>query len=100
EMPLETQAKLLRVLQDGAFYPVGSTKNIQVDARVICATNRNLRASIDKGEFREDLFYRVNVLPVEMPPLRKRREDIPLLVRHFIEKHRPRVNASTEGLTN
>lgn len=100
EMPMETQAKLLRVLQDGAFYPVGSTKNIQVDARVICATNRDLRASIEKSEFREDLFYRVNVLPVEMPPLRKRREDIPLLVRYFVEKHRPRVNAVTDGLTS
>ena len=99
EMPIETQAKLLRVLQDGAFYPVGSTKSIQVDARVICATNRILRKSIEDKEFREDLFYRINVLPVEMPPLRKRREDIPLLVRHFVSKHRPRVNAITEGLT-
>lgn len=99
EMPLETQAKLLRVLQDGAFYPVGSTKSIQVDARVICATNRNLQKSIEGGHFREDLFYRINVLPLEMPPLRQRREDIPLLVEHFITKHRPRVNADTEGLS-
>ncbi len=99
EMPMETQSKLLRVLQDGAFYPVGSTKSIQVDARVICATNRDLRKAIGANQFREDLFYRVNVIPIEMPPLRKRREDIPVLARHFIDKHRPRVNADTEGLT-
>jgi DNA-binding NtrC family response regulator len=99
EMPLETQAKLLRVLQDGAFYPVGSTKNIQVDARVVCATNRDLSKAIAEGHFRQDLFYRVNVLPIEMPPLRRRREDIPVLVRHFLAKHRVRINAQTEHLT-
>jgi transcriptional regulator with GAF, ATPase, and Fis domain len=99
EMPMETQSKLLRVLQDGAFYPIGSAKPIQVDARVICATNRDLRKAIVENQFREDLFYRINVIPVEMPPLRKRREDIPLLVRHFIDKHRSRVNAQTERLS-
>ena len=93
EMPIETQAKLLRALQDGTFYPLGSTKSIEVDTRIICATNRNLPDEIRNGNFREDLFYRVNVLPIEMPPLRRRREDIPKLVAFFVAKHAPRVNS-------
>lgn len=99
EMPLEAQAKLLRVLQDGRFYPVGSSKVIEVDTRFICATNRNLGECIAQRRFREDLFYRINVIPVEMPPLRQRREDIPLLVASFIAKHGPRVNARTRGFS-
>ena len=98
EMPLEAQSKLLRVLQDNRFYPVGSTKVIEVDLRVICATNRHLPEAISKGLLREDLYYRVNVLPIEMPPLRKRREDIPKLTAHFVAKHAPRVNAKTVNL--
>ncbi|GMV94706.1 MAG: sigma-54-dependent Fis family transcriptional regulator [Candidatus Hydrogenedentota bacterium] len=96
EMPLEAQAKLLRVLQGGQFYPVGSTKVIEVDIRFICATNRDLREAVKQGIFREDLFYRVNVLHVEMPALRNRREDIPALVNHFVAKHRARVNAQVK----
>ncbi len=96
EMPLEAQAKLLRVLQGGQFYPVGSTKVIEVDIRFICATNRDLREAVKQGIFREDLFYRVNVLHVEMPALRNRREDIPALVSHFVAKHRTRVNAQVK----
>ncbi|MBI5092648.1 MAG: sigma-54-dependent Fis family transcriptional regulator [Candidatus Hydrogenedentes bacterium] len=99
EMPLEAQAKLLRVLQDGRFYPVGSSKVIEVDTRFVCATNRNLRDAIAQGRFREDLFYRINVIPIEMPPLRQRREDIPLLVNHFIGKHAPRANARTHAFS-
>ncbi len=95
EMPLEAQAKLLRVLQDSCFYPVGSVKQVQVDVRIICATNRILPDAIAKGQFREDLFYRVNVLSIEMPPLRRRRQDIPLLIEFFRRKHAPRVNAQT-----
>ncbi|HNR32652.1 MAG TPA: sigma-54 dependent transcriptional regulator, partial [Candidatus Hydrogenedentes bacterium] len=98
EMPLDAQAKLLRVLQDGAFYPVGATKTIHVDLRVVCATNRDLWRTVREGGFREDLFYRVNVLPIEMPPLRKRREDIPRLVAHFVAKHAPHVNARCESV--
>ncbi len=98
EMPLDTQAKLLRVLQDGQFYPVGSNKVIEVDVRIVCATNRNLPEAIAEGVFRHDLFYRINVLPIEMPPLRKRREDIPKLAVHFIAKHAPRVNAKVKSV--
>lgn len=93
EMPLDAQAKLLRVLQDSRFFPVGSTKDIEVDVRYICATNRNLQESCEQNEFREDLYYRINVIPIEMPPLRKRREDIPHLVAHFVQKHAARTNA-------
>jgi len=93
EMPLEAQAKLLRVLQDGRFYPVGSIKVIEVDVRFVCATNRDLYKGIEDGSFREDLFYRINVLPVELPPLRKRRDDIPRLVAHFVAKYVPATNA-------
>jgi len=98
EMPLEAQAKLLRVLQDGQFYSVGSTKVIEVDVRFICATNRDLRDAVKQGIFREDLFYRVNVLHVEMPALRNRREDISGLVNHFVAKHRSRVNAQVRRI--
>jgi DNA-binding NtrC family response regulator len=96
EMPLEAQSKLLRVLQDGRFYPVGSTKVIEVDVRFVCATNRNLREAITQGIFREDLYYRVNVLNIETPPLRRRKEDIPSLVNFFIAKQRLRVNAKVK----
>ena len=81
------QTKLLRVLQEKEIKPLGDTKSIHVDVRVIASTNRNLPEKIKRSEFREDLFYRLNVLPIELPPLRERREDIPLLVDHFLEKH-------------
>ncbi|NWG75241.1 MAG: sigma-54-dependent Fis family transcriptional regulator, partial [Rubrivivax sp.] len=93
------QTKLLRVLQEKEIKPLGDTKSIRVDARTVASTNRNLPARIREGSFREDLFYRLNVLPIELPPLRQRREDIPVLVDHFLEKHcaalkRPRKTAS------
>ncbi len=85
EMSATIQAKLLRVIQEGEFDRVGGEDPIKTDARIIATTNRNLREEIQKGRFREDLFYRLNVVPIEMPPLRERREDIPLLVNHFID---------------
>jgi formate hydrogenlyase transcriptional activator len=91
EMPLEAQAKLLRVLQDGLIDRVGSAKAIPVDVRVIAATNANLHAAIQQGRFRSDLYYRLNVFPIHMPPLRERPEDIPVLARHFLHFHAQRL---------
>jgi two-component system, NtrC family, response regulator AtoC len=88
EMTLATQKKLLRVLQEKQFERVGGTVPVTVDCRVIAATNKNLRHEVDTGNFREDLFYRLNVIRIFMPPLRERMEDIPLLVEHFLNKHR------------
>ena len=87
ELPLELQAKLLRVIQDGAFERVGGTATLKTDARLIAATNRRLDEDVKAGRFRADLWYRLNVFPITVPPLRQRREDIPLLVTYFIQKH-------------
>jgi formate hydrogenlyase transcriptional activator len=87
ELPVELQAKLLRVLQEGEFERLGNPKTIKVNVRVIAATNRNLEEAIAKKEFREDLFYRLNVFQIMSPPLRSRKEDIPLLVNHFVKKY-------------
>jgi two-component system nitrogen regulation response regulator NtrX len=84
DMSLAAQAKVLRVLQDGVVTRIGGAKPIEVDVRVLSATNKNLEAEITEQRFREDLFYRLNVVPIHVPPLRERREDIPLLVAHFV----------------
>jgi len=87
EMPLELQTKLLRVLQEGAFERLGSAQTVRVNVRVIVATSRDLKQEVQQNRFRRDLYYRVNVFPITIPPLRQRTEDIPLLVQHFIEKY-------------
>jgi two-component system nitrogen regulation response regulator NtrX len=87
DMSLSTQAKVLRALQEQQFTRVGGTKLLKVDVRVLAASNKDLLKEIEKGTFREDLFYRLNVVPIVVPPLRERREDIPLLIRHFMKVH-------------
>ena len=86
DMPLETQGKIVRVLQDQTFERVGGTTRVQVDVRVVAATNRNLAEEMGQGHFREDLYYRLNVVPIVVPPLRERREDIPVLIDHFMQR--------------
>jgi two-component system response regulator AtoC len=88
EMSLSTQKKLLRVLQEKEFERVGGTQTIRIDTRVIAATNKNLGEAVTKGDFREDLYYRLNVIAIHMPPLREREGDVPLLVEHFLDKYR------------
>jgi PAS domain S-box-containing protein len=98
ELPPETQVALLRVLQEREFERVGGTKVISANVRVIAATNRDLQASIDAGTFREDLYYRFNVFPIEMPALRERREDIPLLVEYFIDRYSTKTGKKIRGV--
>ncbi len=99
DMPLTLQAKLLRVLQERQFYPLGSEKPLEVDVRLIVATNKDLEAEVRKGSFREDLFYRVHVIPVRIPPLRERREDIIPLAEHFLRKTSEKMKKEVRGLT-
>jgi two-component system, NtrC family, response regulator AtoC len=98
EVPVEMQVKLLRVLQESEFERVGGIKTIRVDVRLVAATNRDLKKDIEAGRFREDLFYRLNVVPIWLPPLRERTSDIPELVRHFVDKYNRRLNKRISGV--
>ncbi len=99
DMPLALQAKLLRVLQERQFYPVGSEKPVEVDVRVIVASKKDLEGQVQQGLFREDLFYRVHVIPIYLPPLRERKDDIPPLVDYFLKKFTRQMKKEVKGMT-
>jgi two-component system response regulator GlrR len=99
DMPLSIQAKLLRALEERQFYPIGSEKPVNVDVRVIVATKKDLREEVKKGLFREDLFYRIHVIPIRLPPLRDRKDDIPHLVDYFLKKICRQMKKDVQGLT-
>jgi DNA-binding NtrC family response regulator len=99
ELPLDMQVKLLRALQEGEIDPVGGKRSVKVDVRIVSATNRDLAAQVREGRFREDLFYRLNVFPIEAPALRERREDIPALVDHFIARFNVEEGKRVAGCT-
>lgn len=99
EIPIELQSKLLRVLQEGAYERIGEERTREVDVRLIAATNRDLKTEVEAGRFRQDLFYRLNVFPIEVPPLRRRKEDIPLLAQEFFRRAARRFNRPTIELT-
>jgi DNA-binding NtrC family response regulator len=100
DVPANIQIKLLRVLQEREFERLGSNKTMHIDVRVIAATNRDLRAALEDGTFREDLYYRLNVVPMEIPPLRARKEDIPYLARHFVDKLAPDMGGRVTDITD
>lgn len=99
DMSLSIQAKLLRVLQERKFYPLGSGRPVEVDVRVIVVTNKDLEAAVKNGSFREDLFYRIHVVPIDLPPLRERKEDIPLLAEHFLKEISQRMKKDIKGIS-
>lgn len=99
-IPQNLQSNLLRVLQEGEVRRVGEERSIAVDVRVIAATAKDLLSEVEQGRFREDLYYRLNVIPIHVPPLRERKQDVPLLVEHFIKKHNKRHGLSVEGITS
>jgi two-component system response regulator GlrR len=98
DMPLSIQAKLLRVLQERQFYPLGSDKSVEVNVRIIVATQKDLEKEVQEGIFREDLFYRIHVIPLYLPPLRERKEDIPPLVDHFLKKFTQKMKKEVKGI--
>lgn len=99
DMPFSLQAKLLRVLQQKEFSPIGSNEKIQLNIRVIAATHRDLKAMVDNGEFRQDLYFRLNVVEINLPPLREKKQDLPLLFKHFIEKFNTELDKNIKGIS-
>ncbi|MDD3394517.1 MAG: sigma 54-interacting transcriptional regulator [Anaerotignum sp.] len=99
DMPLPVQTKLLRVLQESKLERIGGQKPIPIDIRVICATNKDIEQMVEDGTFREDLYYRLNIIPIELPPLRKRKEDIPALVEYYIEYYNQKLNKHIQGVS-
>ncbi len=99
EMPLSLQSKLLRALQEGEIRPIGASHEKQVNVRIVAATNRNLEKEVAEGRFREDLYYRLNVFPIRVPPLRERREDIPLLAEHFLKRYATELGKPAAGFS-
>jgi transcriptional regulator with PAS, ATPase and Fis domain len=97
-MNIELQSKLLRVLQEGEIQKVGSEKNIKIECRIVAATNRNLKEEIKRGNFREDLYYRLNLIKIDLPPLRSRREDVNLLIDFFVKKYARKYRLSSENI--
>jgi len=100
EIPLHLQVKLLRAIETGEIQPVGATEPVPVDVRIIAATNRDLSKEVEAARFREDLYYRLNVIEIKLPPLSERKEDIPLLVNHFVEKYNREMNRRIKGVSN
>src|SRR4030095_13661447 len=98
EMPFELQPKLLRAIQDQEFERVGGNRTIRTNARFVAATNRDLKAMGEEGKFRADLYYRLNVFPIQAPALRERREDVPLLTRYFVQKHAQRMGRDIDTI--
>ena len=99
EMPLSMQAKFLRALQERVVTPIGGTESINVDVRVVAATNRDLFRMVEEGKFREDLYYRLNIIPIELPPLRKRKEDLPALIEYYIAYYNQKLGKSMRGVS-
>src|SRR5215471_13960870 len=98
EIPQHLQVKLLRALEAKEILPIGSTTPRHIDVRVLAATNRNLKKEVEAGHFREDLYYRLNIMEIHIPPLHERPEDIPLLIEHFIERHNPELKKHFQGI--
>jgi two-component system, NtrC family, response regulator GlrR len=99
EIPLTMQGKLLKAIEDREFYPLGAQKTVKVDIRIISASNKDIEKEVENGNFRSDLFYRIHVIPVKMPSLRERKEDIPVLVEHFLEKNAVKLNKNIKSIT-
>jgi len=98
EIPLELQSKLLRAIQEQEFERLGGNRTVRVDVRLIVATNRDLKTMVDDNKFRSDLYYRLHVFPLQMPPLRERKEDIPALIRYFTQRYAQRMNRNIESI--